>query len=363
MKETAMTKVSNKLTWFKTIHLTEQDLVYVGLDVHKKSIYVAIWLNGQLGLTFVMPANVGKVVGMLEPLRVALKKVVYEAGPTGFGLARALQKAGLPVGVVAPAQTPRPAFADSQSDRLDCRRLGDYAGKGMLKYIGIPDMQEEADRQVLRLRDQLVSKRRRVKQQIKSFLLQHGLGEPDGLKQWSAAAVQALTTIPLGPELRFCMDMLLEELTHLNQQIKRIHPQLVRLAGLPRHQTSMTVLRSHPGVGPITSLAFRLEIYQPDRFTRSEEVAKYLGLCPRVRQSGQKRREGPLIKTGRPELRSLLIEASWQWIRRDPLAREVYQRLLGNTANANKAIVAMARRLAIHLWRMLVTGEMYRFAA
>jgi transposase len=363
MKETAMTKVSNKMTWFKKIQLTGSDKLYVGLDVHKKSIYVAIWLNGQLVLTFVMPAKVEKVVSMLERLRAGLKKVVYEAGPTGFSLARAIQKAGLPVRVVAPAQTPRSATADSKSDRLDCRKLAEYAAKDMLKFIGIPTEQEEADRQIVRLRDQLISKRRRVKQQIKSFLLQYGLEEPAGLTHWSLEALGILKSLTLLPELRFYLDMLLKELAHLDGQLKKVDQPLRRLAKAKRHAAEVTLLKSHPGVGSVTAMAFRMGVYQPGRFKRSQEVAKYLGLCPRVRQSGQKRREGPLIKTGRPELRSLLVEAAWAWMRNDPAGRAIYQRLLANTANPNKAIMGLARRLAVHLWKMLVTGEMYRPAA
>lgn len=358
-----MAKVAKMQTWFKTIKLISQDKLYVGLDVHKKSTHVAIWLNGKLEQTFVMPAKIDKAMAMLERLRVALKKVVYEAGPTGFGLARAINKAGLPIGVVAPAQTPRSATPDNKSDRLDSRKLAEFAAKDMLRFIGIPGEQEEADRQVLRLRDQLASKRRRVKQQIKSFLLQHGLAEPEGLKHWTNASIDVLKSMTLLPELRFCLDMLLEELANLRNQIKKVEEPMTRLAESERHSAQVSLLKSHPGVGPVTALAFRMGLYQPERFKRPEEVAKYLGLCPKVRQSGQKRREGPLLKTGRPELRSLLIEAAWRWIREDTVGQDVYKRLLENTANSNKAIVGVAHKLAIHLWKMLITGETYRSAA
>jgi len=360
IKETAMAKVSKMSTWCKMNPLTDRDALYVGLDVHKKSIHAAWWLNGQLARTWVMPARVSKVLTMLEKVRVALKHVVYEAGPTGFGLARALQGAGLPVGVVAPGQTPRPAAADNKSDRLDSRKLAEYAAKGMLKFIGLPTEQEEADRQVLRTRDQLSSKRRRVQQQIKSFLLQHGLEEPAGLCRWSREAIAGLKAMTLGPELRGCLDLLLEELEHLTILQGKLKPALDRLAKSDRHQAAVAILTSHPGVGPVTALAFRMELYQPKRFDHSAQVAKLVGLAPRVRQSGDKRWEGPLLKMGRPELRRLLVEAAWAWVRSDPGGRTIYGRLLANTGRAQKAIVGVARRLAIHLWRMLVTGELYR---
>ncbi|MCG3177977.1 MAG: hypothetical protein BIFFINMI_00300 [Phycisphaerae bacterium] len=88
-----------------------------------------------------------------------------------------------------------------------------------------------------------------------------------------------------------------------------------------------------------------------------------LWVAPRVSQSGQTRRDGPISRTGRGPLRALLVQAAWVWIRYDPAARGVFSRLAGNTGSAQKAIVGMARRLAVRLWRMTVTGELYRAAA
>ena len=119
-------------------------------------------------------------------------------------------------------------------------------------------------------------------------------------------------------------------------------------------------LRTHPGVGPLVATTFLAELYQPARFDNPRQVGRYLGLAPQVRQSGQTRWEGPILKIGRASLRSLLIEAAWQWIRRDVGAAAIYRRLVGNTGQGKKAIVAMARRLAINLWMMLIREENYR---
>ena len=100
------TIVSNKQSWFNKIKLTKDDEVYVGIDVHKKSYAVAVWLNAAPAIDFVMPADNQKVLTMLDKLRIALKQVVYEAGPTGYSLARLLQDAKLPIRVIAP-QRPR----------------------------------------------------------------------------------------------------------------------------------------------------------------------------------------------------------------------------------------------------------------
>ena len=334
-----MKKLTKKQKWFRKIILTKKDKVYVGLDVHKRSISVAIWINGQVEITFNTPADYPRLIGRLKLLKKALKMVVYEAGPTGYGLARSLRKVDLPVQVISPSNTPRPSKRRSKTDRLDCCQLAEFAAKDLLHSVTIPSEQEEADRQLVRLRDQLVRKRRRVRQQIKSFLLQYSICEPEGLVRWTKAAVSDLQVLRLNSALRFTLNMYLEELEELSIRIKRTEMELQALAEKPRHQQAMEILRSHPGVGPVTAWAYRLEIYQPKRFRKATEISSFLGLAPRIIQSDETCRESPIVKTGREQLRSKLIEASWVWIRYDKKARKVYSRLCVNTGNSNKAIV------------------------
>jgi len=298
-----MTSVTRSKVSSKPLAVVAGDVVHVGLDVHKKSIHVAVWRNGRVERHWVMPADCRKVLAKLEPLRAALKRAVYEAGPTGYRLARMLRSARLPVEVVAPSKTPRKADQSAKSDRLDCFQLAEYSAAGLLRPVAIPSEQEEADRQVLRLRDQVIRKLRRVKQQIKSLLLQYGIGEPTGLKNWSAAAVEALGKLVLREQLRFCLDELLTELDQLQAQVRRVNERIEQLAGQARHGAAVAVLRSHPGVGPITAMTFRTELHHPQRFKDAGQVGQYFGLAPRVRQSGATRRDGPISKTGRGHAR------------------------------------------------------------
>lgn len=352
-------RLSKKQRWFKEIKLSDDDEIYVGIDTHKESYSVALWLNDAPAIDFVTPADNKKLTQTLEKLRPALKRIVYEAGPTGYSLARDLQKAKLPVQVVAPSKTPRQSAPDSKSDRLDARKLAEYAAKRLLRPIAIPTKQQEADRQVSRLREQLVAKQKRVKYQIKSFLLQHGLRQPPGLKSWSHAAVQALQKIQLSAPLRFCLDTLLAQLDFLTSQIKSTDQKQTEILNYPRHAATIATLRTHPGVGPIISAQFCLEIFNPKRFKSATEVAKYVGLCPTVTQSGQSQRDGPILKTGRPQLRCNLTQGAWIWVAKDPHAYRVFRRILQNTGEKNKAITAMARKLAIHLWKMACDNNPY----
>lgn len=339
--------------------------VHVGLDVHKKSIYVALWSTTSQSIVrqWVTAANYARVVEQLKTLGDCVARIVYEAGPTGYCLARMLQAAGLPITVIAPSKTPQPGDRSAKSDGLDCRQLAEYSAKGLLRSVSIPSEQQEADRQVTRLRDTWTSKRRRVQQQIKSFLLQHGLTEPDGLAHWSKKSVAALGELALGAELRFALDLLVEELRHLEEQLDRIRQQIVQVSKTDRHGAAVEVLTSHPGVGVTVAMAFRTELHQAEQFTHETQVGKYVGLAPRVRQSGQTRCDGPICRTGRAALRALLVQSAWVWIRHDAAGRAVFNRLVGNTGCPQKAITGMARRLAIRLWRMLITGEVYRTVA
>lgn len=359
-----MSKGSGRMGNVKSLALKEGDAVVVGLDVHKKSVHAAVRRNGAEVGTWVCSMDVAAITRSLLPMKPFLKKVVYEAGPTGYGLARALQKAGLPVEVLAPGKIEREPNPGSKTDRLDCRKLAEYAEeKKSLKAVAIPTEEEEADRQVWRLRDQLVNQQRRVKQQIKSLLLQNGLAEPEGLSHWSEAALEALKRMRLRHQLQLSLEVLIEELEKIIALRQRVERHLAWVGQRRRHRQAQRVLRSHPGVGPLTAMAFCVEVYRPERFADAEQVACYVGLAPRVRQSGQTRREGPLIKAGRGALRSLLIEASWRWIRQDARAATLYQRLVRNTGSAQKAIVGVARHMAVNLWCMVCRNEKYRAAA
>ena len=346
------------------IRLEEGEAVHVGVDVHKASSSVALFSDRRgLIATWVQPARVEVLLERLRPIGEGIARVVYEAGPTGYTLARRLRSEGYDAQVIAPSKLLAPVGPEAKSDRLDCRRLAQLSAKGLLHPVRVPTEQEEADRQVLRLRELLVRKTHAVQAQIKSFLLQHGLAEPAGLGHWSKKSVAALRGLALLPELRFCLDLLLDELAHAQEQVKRVTIRLKGLAEADRHHKAVEVMTSVPGVGVITAAAFRLELPEPQRFDHEGQVARMTGLAPQVRQSGQTRYEGGLLKSGNARLRTVLVEAAWRWVRYDEAAAGRYRRLVGNTGSGKKAIVATARRLGVLLWRLSVHGEPYRATA
>jgi transposase len=339
-------------------------VAHVGVDVHKASYHVAI-VTDQRGLvaTWTQPADPDLLVERLRPIAAQVAQVVYEAGPTGFSPVRRLRAAELKAEVIAPSKIPTMPGPEAKSDRLDCGKLAVFAQKGLLRPVRVPDEQEEADRQVMRLREQLARKLRVIQQQIKAFLLQHGIAEPAGLTHWTAASVDALRRLELGVELRFCLEVMLDERRHALEQVARATRRLEELAKTDRHHATASTLRTVPGVGPITAMTFRVELHDPTRFRDGGQVARMIGLAPQVLQSGPTRREGRLLKSGNARLRTVLVEAAWRWVAGDEAAKAKYRRLVASTGNGKKAIVGMARRLAILLWRLSLSGEPYRAAA
>jgi transposase len=359
-----MPRISNKheRTMFQKKILKELEKVPntkidLGLDLHKSSIHAAIFIDGATLTDWRTTANYGDFADQILPFLPFTKTVAYEAGPTGFSLARILQGHGFNVVVCAPAHTPRPSARQNKSDRIDSIKLAQLSAAGMLKAVTIPTEQEEQDRLVLRHRNALVDKSRRVKQQIKAEFLFIGTGE---VGSWGKKEIKRLAEFKCSENQRFTLDSMLRELGMLDDEVK-VTTARVDLIMRERHADVKAILESHPGVGPITAATFALELFRsPQRFRNGRHVASFIGLAPGKDQTGESDRPQPLLKRGQARLRSHLIEAAWRWIRLDPKAREAFGRIAcKKKGNGKKAIAAMARRLAVRLWTMWTRGEMY----
>lgn len=332
---------------------------FVGVDVHARSYHVALRRADGMTHVWVTPADPKALVRQLLSQGVCVSAVAHEAGPTGFGLAREVEGAGLHAIVAAPSRIPRAVSPGAKTDRLDCLKLADYAAKGMLKPIAVPCPKEEAQRTLLRRRHQIVDDLRKVKQRIKSLLLYLGVKEPAGLTNWSMASVRALEELHLEADARETMASHLRCLAFHQAELKAVEARLAKSVEQD-HQVVMNCLRSVPGVGAVVASTFRLEIYRPERFNRAEEVTSYLGLAPMVSQSGESKAKGRLRPVGQRRLRSLLVEAAWVWKSKDSWAQGIYSRILSRCGLPQKAIAALARKLAVILWRLSIEQRPYR---
>ncbi len=340
--------------------LLKENRFFVGLDVHKRSYHVSLW-NEEHGLldSWVQPPVPSLLISKLQPFQVNVARIVYEAGPTGFTLVRALRNAGFSADVIAPSKMLTVPGPEAKSDRIDSKRLAMYAAKNLLTSVNVPTEEQEADRQIVRLREQMIRKSRSIQQQIKSFLLMHGIEEPAGLVNWTNSSVESLRQLPMSTQLRFCLDTMLDEFHHVKHQLVRIQKHIRKLAKEERHHKTMRLLQTVPGVGLLTAIVFRTELVEPERFTDGGQISRIIGLAPSIRESGDTRREGNILRSGNSRLRTTLVEAAWRWVAGDLDETKNYHRLVGNTGSGKKAIVAMARKLGIVLWRISVQQKEY----
>ena len=330
--------------------------VWIGVDVHKRKYSVAVYSESGALHHFVMPADNHSLLEQIAGQDIRVEVLVYEAGLTGFGLYRACQAAGIPAMVVSANRIPRPATQSAKTDRIDCIALARYASLGLLKGIAVPSEEQEAARSVVRRRHAVTREVGKVKVMVKSFLTCHSLPEPEGLKSWSAKSRRELETMPMLPGLRQTLDSLLRQLGQLEEERKLLEKTVQ--SALPPKEGD--VLRSVPGVGPLTSATFRAELFSPDRFERSEKLASFIGLAPVVSQSGEGKGKSRLIPCGQGRLRSLLVEAAWILRGKEKWASDFYETVLRRCGLFQKAILALARKLAILLWRLWMDNRPYQ---
>lgn len=342
-------------TWDAIVEESRKEMrIYVGVDVHKKNYSVAVFSESGVLHHFVTPADNQLFIDQFKKREIRIELLVYEAGLTGFGLYRACQAADVPAMVVSANRIPRPATQSAKSDKIDCIALAKYAAMGLLKGITVPTEEQEAARSVVRRRNAVTRDLAKTKVVIKSFLTCHGLPEPVGLKTWNIESRKELEALPMLPNLRVTLSSLLRQLSRLEEE-KRLLEKEVKLTLPPKDD----VLQTMPGVGPITSATFRAELFSPDRFERSEKLTSFIGLAPVVSQSGEGKGKCRLVPCGQGRLRSMLVEAAWVLRGKESWASELYDSILRRCGVFQKAIVALARRLAIILWRMWLEDRPY----
>jgi transposase len=293
--------------------------------------------------------------------RYAGARVVLEVGPHSPWLSRLLQGLGHEVVVANPRRVKLIGRADRKTDRIDAETLARLGrmDPGLLHPIVHRGEAAQKDLALLRVRDGLVRARTKLIQRARGLAKALGARLPSSTAAGFAKRVREAGAGELFPG----MEELLAMIEQLTASIRRLEHEVERL-GAERYPETQT-LRQVAGVGPITSLAYVLTLEDPRRFGRSRDVAAYLGLCPRQRESGAARPELAISKRGDEFVRRLLIEAAHYTLGPfgpDSELRRFGQRLHGQGGKRAKkrAVVAVARKLAVLLHRLWVTGEAYQ---
>lgn len=240
-----------------------------------------------------------------------------------------------------------------KTDKRDARYLLEALLENRFPTIWTPSLPELDLRQLLKHRHALVQIRTRVKNQLQHIAMNEGIQLKHRL--WTAAGQRRLAELELPAWTRRRRDDLLKILKEMDGHIQELS-QAVEAAAEQNRQAQL--LMSHPGVGPILSLATVVTLGDVQRFPRGKHVASYLGLIPREASSGQRRRLGAISKQGNSFMRFLLVQAGMSAARHDEVLGRVYKRLV-HKKHHGVAKVAIARQLVVRLYWMLRTNTRY----
>lgn len=291
---------------------------FIGMDVHKNSIDIAIAQEGRKGQI----RHYGKIDGTLTALDKVVRKMVstgnelhfvYEAGPCGYQIYRHLTAEGFDCAVVAPSRIPKPSGSQIKNDRRDALMLARLHRAGELTAVYVPREEDEAIRDLTRAREDAKCDEKRSKQRLLSFLLRSGIRYTGG-SPWSKVHMRWLSDIKM-PH-RSQQVVLQEYIDTVNQckdRVKRLTEQIQQL--LPEWQLFpiAQAFQGMRGVSTIVAATTVAEIGDLKRFQTPSELMSYLGLVPSEHSSGQRIKRGSITKAGNGHVRRVLTEAAWAY--------------------------------------------------
>jgi transposase len=353
---------------------------YVGLDVHKDSITIAIANEGRNGNVRVY----GKIANNFDQIDKVMRKLmsqnsllrcVYEAGPCGYALYRHLERKGIECTVAAPALIPKKSGDRIKNDRRDATNLAMAHRSGELTAVYVPDQQDEALRDLVRARADVQKALRTVKQQINAFLLRHAIVYP-GKSKWCKAHRNWLGDLKMPhPAQQVALTEYLDTMENTEARVKRIGQQIETFSQNWRLGPVVDALQCLRGISMISAVTVVVELGDLTRFEHPAQLMAYLGLLPSEHSSGPKIKKGGITKAGNTHVRKTLIESAQAYrlpARRSKTIRKRqhdmpddfvaiswkaqlrlchrYRSLVARGKKHNVAVTAVARELAGFIW-------------
>ena len=326
----------------------------IGLDVHRDFCEVAICEAGRVRSAGRVPTTPERLELFARSLG-ADDRVALEVTGAAWEIARILEPHVRRVVVVSPDDTGI-RQARAKTDRLDARTLARLVWAGELDAVWMPDERCRVMRRRLARREQLVRARSRAKNEIHAVLMRRLQGRPPMSDLFGVKGRAWLRTLELPVEEAETLESVMRQIEFLDAEIAAVERLIAReVLGSPDARRLMTV----PGVNVICAATFLAAIGDIRRFRSARALVAYLGLDPRVRQSGtEPARGGRISKRGSGSVRWALVEAATSVVRQPGPLRAFYQRLRARRGHG-KAIVASARKLASLFWCLLSRGEDY----
>lgn len=350
---------------------------FVGMDVHKQSIDVAIADTGEARHYGRVGGDTASVDRLIRKLRSTHRQLVfvYEAGPCGFWLYRRLRAQGLQCMVVSPSMTPRNAADRVKTDRRDAMKLARLARAEELEPIYVPDAVDEAVRDLVRAREDAVIMQRQARQRLQALLLRNEIRYV-GKTAWTQAHRRWIAKVKLPkPAQQIAFEEYVQAVHEAAQRLERLNQALLGQLEHWRWRSVVQALQALRGVQMLHAMRIVAEIGDFHRFDSPRKLMGYLGLIPSEDSSGARRRQGSITKAGNRSARRAFVEAahayahparlSWVIARRQTrLPKNVcdiawkaqlrlcarFRKLCARGLNRNKVVVAVARELTGFVW-------------
>ncbi|WP_407069977.1 IS110 family transposase [Marinobacter sp.] len=293
---------------------------YVGLDVHKETIAIAVAEPGRQepvyeGEIANTPKRVERKIQQLsERYGGGLLQFVYEAGPCGYGLYRQLSASGHDVQVVAPSRIPKAPGERIKTDRRDALKLARLARSGDLTPVWIPDTEQEAVRDLTRARDDMKAQERKARQQLNAFVLRHGHHWPKGRTRWTQTHFNWLESLRFEHDWQqVVLQEYIEAVRAATQRVNDLSVQMER--ALPQWSLAPVVeaLVALRGIDKLAAMVLMAELGDISRFDSPRQLMAFLGLVPSEHSSGSRRHQGAITLTGNSHARRMLVESAWSY--------------------------------------------------
>lgn len=335
-------------------------VVYVGLDVHKDSITIAVARQGREAAETwkTIPYDGVRLRKALKLLvnRGEVLKVCYEAGPTGFGLCRRLREAGMDCIVVAPSLVPGKPGDRVKTDRRDARKLAHFLRSGDLTEVYIPEEAVEAIRDLERARDDAKRAERVARHQLSKFLLRHD-------RHWEGTTWTVRHRDWIRgqrfeyPAQQRVLEDYLKTVEDLAERVERLTAQVGELVQETTLAPLVKALQAFRGISVVSAVTIAAEAGDLRRFATASQFMSYVGLVPSEDSSGKRRRQGAITRCGNAHLRRILVEAAWHYRHLPLMSKELRRRNKGLAPGVQRIAWKAQKRLNKRLYHFLTKGK------
>ena len=334
---------------------------FVGIDAHKSSLHIAILLPGRKAAIEWQAENgtsAGKKLARkLKREAESELRVCYEAGPCGYALKRQLEAEGIHCDVVAPSLIPVKPGDRIKTDRRDAKKLAELLRADLLTVVHPPTEQEEAVRDLCRLREDAKHDQTRARNRLMKFLLRQGVYY-DGRTAWTQRYWSWLRQLRfVDPVQQTVFDEYLLAVQQRGDHVAAIEEKITEVALQEPYREAVAHLRCFKGIDTITAMTLVAELHDIRRFKSPRELMAYLGLVPSEQSSGGRHRRGAITKAGNSHVRRVLVEASWQYRHKPAAGAALLARRRGQPARVVGIADRALHRLHRRYWALTMRGK------